>query len=136
MYFEIHISGHFLLHNLFFLIGVDKMKVNHGRHLNQIHKDIVILQKHGVDHGCLVFGLDFLVVQVYYGVDVEGLDDFDFVKYDHVKLKTVTVNHAEDSSFVILLNFKGFDVGTFKFKLETGCVLFHVVDGDGVVGHG
>ena len=111
------------------------MKVNHGRDLNQVYKDIVILQKHRVDHGCLVLGLHFLVVKVHDGVDVEGLDYFNFIKHNHVKLKTVTVNDTEDISFVVLLDFKSFDVRTFEFKLKASCVLFHVVNRNGIIRH-
>ena len=112
------------------------MKVNHCRNLNQIYKYIIILQKHGIDHGSLVFRLDFLVIQIHYCINVKSLDYFYFIKYNHIKFKTVAVDHTEDSSFVVLLDFEGFYVRAFKFELETGCVGIHVVYGYGVVSHG
>jgi|GEM_PF-4342918 len=112
------------------------MKVNHRRNLYQIHKDIVILQKHRVDHRRLVFRLDFLVIQIHNGIYVEGLDYLDFIKYNHKKFKTVAVDHAEDRSLVVLLDFKGLDVRPFELELKAGRVVLHVVNGDGVVGHG
>jgi len=76
------------------------------------------------------------VIQIHYGVDVKGLDYFNFIKYNHVKLKTVAVDNTEDISFDVLLNFEGFYVRAFKFELETGGVGLHVVDRNGIVSHG
>ena len=76
------------------------------------------------------------MIQIYYGVDIKGLDYFNFIKYYHIKFKTVGVDNAEDRSFDVLLDLEGFNVRAFELKLETGSVGLHIVDGDGVVGHG
>jgi hypothetical protein len=76
------------------------------------------------------------VVQIDYSVNIEGLDNFNFIKYYHIKLKTVAVDYTKDSSFDILLDFKGFNIRAFELKLEARRVSLHVVDRDGVVGHG